>query len=323
MAHPWDPDHGLGRNELGARLARALASGAFQGTPKFPADVNPRWFAQGWDCDVFDAFDRGGVRWLCKLPKRDGVQAWLAKEAGLLEHFRRSGFELAPRLGLRGQQGRRGQKEELPYEWIGLSVAPGSPISSHLEQVDPSVVGASYGAALRAVHALVPEALGERPRGKSHLIDLVEMRRTLASVRRHTPEWVADRAEAWVARTAARDAEDVAVCFVHNDLFPEHVYVDPSSGRVSALIDWADACWDDPAIDFAPLAWLLGDAFLDSALGAYGGDADGLRERAVRLGTLCSLHDVDAAANGAPNVPLSARVEIVRMRAAEGWFERD
>lgn len=38
---------------------------------------------------------------------------------------------------------------------------------------------------------------------------------------------------------------------VHNDLWAEHILVDPRSGSVSGIIDWGDAVISDPAVDFA------------------------------------------------------------------------
>lgn len=48
------------------------------------------------------------------------------------------------------------------------------------------------------------------------------------------------------------------VCLIHNDLGPEHVLLDPSTGGPTGLIDFEDASVGDPAVDLAPLAAALG-----------------------------------------------------------------
>ncbi len=40
-------------------------------------------------------------------------------------------------------------------------------------------------------------------------------------------------------------------CFVHNDLHAMNVMCRPREASLSALIDWGDAGWGDPVLDFA------------------------------------------------------------------------
>ena len=60
------------------------------------------------------------------------------------------------------------------------------------------------------------------------------------------------------------------VCLVHNDLGPEHVLLDESTGAPSGLIDFEDATVGDPAVDVTPLVATLGER----ALPALGHDRD-------------------------------------------------
>ncbi len=48
---------------------------------------------------------------------------------------------------------------------------------------------------------------------------------------------------------AATDWRQVEPALVHNDLNPEHILVDPATGRTNGLIDFGDACIGDPQID--------------------------------------------------------------------------
>ena len=48
------------------------------------------------------------------------------------------------------------------------------------------------------------------------------------------------------------------VCLIHNDLGPEHVLLDVSTGAPCGLIDFEDATVGDPAVDLTPLVATLG-----------------------------------------------------------------
>lgn len=79
---------------------------------------------------------------------------------------------------------------------------------------------------------------------------------------------------------------DVAYTAVlcHNDLSVDHILVDPSTWRATAIIDWTDAAITDPAYDFALIYRDLGPEALDAALGSYTSkenDGNEMRERAI------------------------------------------
>lgn len=76
---------------------------------------------------------------------------------------------------------------------------------------------------------------------------------------------------------------------IHHDLGPEHILVEPASGRLAGVIDWSDVVIGDPAIDLAALLHLDADFAADVMeryLGGLAGDGDAaepieaLRERA-------------------------------------------
>jgi aminoglycoside 2''-phosphotransferase len=59
---------------------------------------------------------------------------------------------------------------------------------------------------------------------------------------------------------------------VHRDLAPEHVLVDPDSGRLTGLIDFEDATVGDPVIDLVAAAQVFGGS--PSVLAALTGERD-------------------------------------------------
>jgi hygromycin-B 7''-O-kinase len=80
----------------------------------------------------------------------------------------------------------------------------------------------------------------------------------------------------------AREAAPGVLC--HADLKGEHLFVSEDGTRLTAIIDWADASFADPACDLAGLVIWLGPGFVREVLGNYGGSADeGTYHRAVFL----------------------------------------
>ncbi len=107
--------------------------------------------------------------------------------------------------------------------------------------------------------------------------------------------------------------------FSHNDLGCEHVLVDPASGALRGIIDWADAAIVDPAKDLGLILRDLGPAAFEQAwrearpaLPA----ADELAPRA-RLYALClALEDLAfGTERGDDNYVRSARAALARLTA--------
>jgi aminoglycoside phosphotransferase (APT) family kinase protein len=73
-------------------------------------------------------------------------------------------------------------------------------------------------------------------------------------------------------RAFDRESAGFSATVAHRDLGPAHVLVE--DGRVSGVIDWADAAVADPAIDFAWLLHGVDEEFAGAVLDAYGGDVD-------------------------------------------------
>ena len=66
----------------------------------------------------------------------------------------------------------------------------------------------------------------------------------------------------------------------HGDLSDDHILV-RADGAIAGIIDFTDASWGDPAIDFAYL-WRLGEDAVDFVLANYAlaGEDPGLKQRA-------------------------------------------
>ena len=68
--------------------------------------------------------------------------------------------------------------------------------------------------------------------------------------------------------------------------------VDAATGAVTGVVDWSDAAIADPAYDFGLLLRDLGPEALDAAVGGYGFDPAGLRERAAFYARCAVLEDL-------------------------------
>lgn len=64
---------------------------------------------------------------------------------------------------------------------------------------------------------------------------------------------LADWLTGWFDRLESRCPANSPVRLIHGDASPTNLLVDPDSKRLSAILDWGDAAWADPATEFAKL----------------------------------------------------------------------
>ncbi|WP_328991905.1 aminoglycoside phosphotransferase family protein [Kribbella sp. NBC_01245] len=57
----------------------------------------------------------------------------------------------------------------------------------------------------------------------------------------------------WFDRLEAGFPADERVVLVHGDIAPQNLMVDPQTGDLTGLIDWGDAAWAEPGMEFAKL----------------------------------------------------------------------
>ncbi|MGZ4132509.1 MAG: phosphotransferase, partial [Actinomycetota bacterium] len=95
----------------------------------------------------------------------------------------------------------------------------------------------------------------------------------------------------------------------HTDLKGEHVFVDETRRRLTAVIDWSDAEVCDPAKDLAGFAIWLGPAFVREVAEAIDADDPTLAERAIWLGRrgLLDYWDAVLAGRETAQIPLIER----------------
>jgi aminoglycoside phosphotransferase (APT) family kinase protein len=102
---------------------------------------------------------------------------------------------------------------------------------------------------------------------------------------------VVDQALSWVSATSLTPpAFEGLLRFIHHDLSPEHLLVDPTTGRLTGILDWTDAILGDPVRDFVTLVTWRGWEFTEDVLRSYSHSVDrAFRERLDFMARLLSL----------------------------------
>ena len=83
-----------------------------------------------------------------------------------------------------------------------------------------------------------------------------------------TPDLLA-KAEPYLAGEVTEPPQDGPRRFIHNDICPDHLLVDPATGRLSGLIDFTDAMVGEVVLDFVGLIGIAGYEFIDLVAASY------------------------------------------------------
>jgi aminoglycoside phosphotransferase (APT) family kinase protein len=151
------------------------------------------------------------------------------------------------------------------YDWCeGVAIGTCPPTFEQFK-----VLAADLGAAMARIHALPMDRIEEKYLDPGDDTDLAEQLRMAAESK------VLDGCHlAWFARWGARLAERGGkgpTRFLHNDLHGGNIMYDPATGHLTAILDWGDVCYDDPATEFNTLpVWIW--EYLLPAYEAAGGD---------------------------------------------------
>jgi aminoglycoside phosphotransferase (APT) family kinase protein len=84
----------------------------------------------------------------------------------------------------------------------------------------------------------------------------------------HISADLADWLVGWFDRLTPRIPDAPLPRLIHGDASPTNLLVDPNSGRLTAILDWGDAAWTDPAVEFAKLPLRALPAVFEGYLGA-------------------------------------------------------
>lgn len=277
-SHPWEPDR-----QLNVEIARSVIRAAFPRVDVTRLDP----VGSGWEFDVFVTADG----WAFRFPRRAEYQSLLEREEPVLALARSvlPTETAVPLVELTGAP-----SLEFPYTFVGHRYIEGVAADS----VHPNLhaeLARGIAAALGAIHSVpiaaaraagVPEANppGEGAyqwfrRNLAGASQLTDSDRTV----RHAVRWVSELDEPLRFRSGPTR-------FTHNDLSPDHLVVERSTGRLAGILDWTFTALGDAASDFVTCATFGGWGFVERVLAHYPDTVDdGFHERLRYAARLLSV----------------------------------
>lgn len=99
-----------------------------------------------------------------------------------------------------------------------------------------------------------------------------------------------------IAQTIARwrdiGGEPTAQCLIHHDLHPWNAMGDPVTGELTAILDWGDSSYGDPARDFSMMPLPCLSAMLDGYAESGGKVDAAFVARSLVVGTTAGLFEI-------------------------------
>jgi macrolide phosphotransferase len=240
----------------------------------------------GWEFDAYLTRDD----WVFRFPRRAGYAALFGPERHvhrLVAQHLPSGVAV-PRVGLVGEP-----TAGFPYVFAGHRFIPGVGADAVEFRLLP-VLAADVGAALGSIHAIpedaaraagVREVDPDEP-GRREWLD----GRLRAAAGLRGLDTGVDEALQWAGSSVPDPGFEGPTRLIHDDLSPEHLLVDPTTGRLTGILDWTDVALGDPARDFVTLVTSGGWDFAERALVSYPGEVDdGFRRRLSYMARLLSV----------------------------------
>lgn len=274
LDRPWEPDRALT-----IRAAQAVIGSQFPHIDV--SSLEP--LGRGWEFDVYLTADG----WVLRFPRRAEYATIFDRERSVLELVapRLEPVSL-PRVELVGVPG-----PDFPYPFAGHRLIAGVR-ADHPDSTPAPSLGTELGRALTAIHSVPREearARGVEPDEEGSREWFHEALEARGSLRGLEPS--IDRALGWLESVATVPGPyEGPVRFIHNDLCPDHLLIDPESGSLVGIIDWTDAALGDPALDFVVFVTWRSREFLRQVLAGYGLVVDrNFRQRLSFLARVLSL----------------------------------
>jgi aminoglycoside phosphotransferase (APT) family kinase protein len=231
----------------------------------------------GWEFDAFLTNDG----WVFRFPRR-------AESAKLFDAERRVhklvAGRLPPGVAIPRAQFVGPPSRAFAYPFAAHAFIPGIAADEIDEGFLPALAG-QLGKALGAIHSIPEQAardagVVEMDSDDEGRQEWIGQRLAVLSALRGV-DAVVDRAVGWVKEVSLPlQRFQGPLRFIHHDLSPEHLLVDPETGRLSGIIDWTDAILGDAARDLVFLVAWQGPAFAEEVLLSYPHTVDqGFRER--------------------------------------------
>ena len=213
---------------------------------------------------------------------------WLEREIALMPVVSEALGPLAPHFEKLGEP-----NDAFPYPFVGYRRIDGVGADT-VELASHGALARDVADAYTRLHAIDPARISRTPDGwedetwrdwrSQEPEDADDLREVL-------PADVRAGAEPFIAGAVEPPSLPHERRVVHNDICADHVLVDPATGRLAGLIDWADMMVGDPALDFVGLIQVGGWDFVRDVLHHYRGEAgDAFFERIVWAARTLTLH---------------------------------
>lgn len=231
---------------------------------QFPdlADFEISRFGAGWDHWLFSV----GNEWVVRFPKRAECVAWLIREIEVISIAAETlGSSIAcfERIGE--------PTEMFPYPFVAYRRLPG--VGADETGADElGGLAEDLGQLLGNLHRIDPCRIPPTPAGweraswrdlRTDLVAVADVVQPLLST-----EMLA-RAEPYLAGRVPEPTQDGPLRFIHNDICPDHLIVDPLTGRLVGLIDFTDAMVGEVVLDFVGLIGIGGYRFINQVADHY------------------------------------------------------
>src|ERR1051326_2424550 len=202
---------------------------------QFPelADATIEYVAEGYDHQMYQVGE-----WMFRFPKRAEVVAWGVREVAAMPVIAAAVGVSVPRFEYIGRP-----SEAFPYPFAGYRRIPGV-AADEAECVDLEDVARKLGRALTALHSIDPALIPSAPHADDE--PSVWSFRWDDRVVEAIPPGVRAESMAFLRGEIPRPPFSGPTRVVHSDLLPEHVLVDPETGRLTGIIDFADLVIGDP-----------------------------------------------------------------------------
>ena len=218
---------------------------------------------EGWD---FVNYLADG-KWVLRFPKRAECDRALVREKEILERLHVLSLPASvPRF-----EHFSSHCDGFPWHFAAYRYLEGTPLSDIDDEAIVSVGAPAIGEFLAALHHAPIEA--ELPSPWDDDNDGAGMSREFKQSIGAYPTDLRKRLDAYLQKSGPADP-DVPRVLAHADLLGDHILVDPKTGELKGVIDWADACTRIRCADFAGLFFTGGRGYTERAYAAYNVEPD-------------------------------------------------
>lgn len=249
------PDPGSDRQLSGATVASVVRD-------QFGLDAaSVERLGEGWDNEVFVV----DGDWIFRFPKRADAIWRLEREIAMMPIIERSIGVPVPRFDKIGRA-----NEAFPYPFVGYGRIEGL-AADRVDRVQSSSgLAADIGGALTRLHGIDPALIPSHPDEpwgwEEHRMRLVEEGDHVAP---YVPAQVAREAGPFLRGEMEPPPFQGPRRFLHGDIGPDHLIVEPETGRLAGIIDFGDAEVSDPVGDFVGLVSVGGYSFANEVRQHY------------------------------------------------------